>query len=148
MKQIIIAAAMAISMVTQAQTEVVSGPVISIVNDTNDFGSIEYKGDGTCTFIVTNTGSEPLIISECKKSCGCTTPTCPNTPIMPGESTTITLKYDTSRVGPFSKSVTVTSNAVNEPVKVLHIKGTVKPDSSTTKEQSPAKTAAGPVNGK
>ena len=146
MKKTILMAAIALSMATHAQPEVVSGPALSIASDTYDFGTIEYKSEGTCTFTVTNTGSEPLIISDCKKSCGCTTPSCPNTPIMPGESATITLKYDTSRVGPFNKSVTVTSNAVNQPVKVIHMKGTVKPDPNSG-GQAPEKQDEGPVKG-
>lgn len=148
MKKVILSIAMAIGMmaVALAQAPAVMGPSIQIDSDTYDFGTIDFKGEGTCTFTVTNTGTEPLIISKCKESCGCTTPKCDNNPIMPGETSAVKVKYDTSRVGPFNKSVTVTSNAVNEPVKVIHIKGTVKADASSG-ETAPAKPVVLPSNG-
>ncbi|WNH08997.1 DUF1573 domain-containing protein [Thalassobellus suaedae] len=48
-------------------------------------------------------------------------------PIAPGASSVIKVKYATNRTGAFSKSVTLISNAVNAPTKVLHIKGKVNP---------------------
>ena len=59
----------------------------------------------------------PLIISSCVGSCGCTVPTWSRDPIAPGGSTKITVKYDTQRAGTISKTVTITSNAVNTPKK-------------------------------
>jgi hypothetical protein len=108
-----------------AQKEIIAGPAISFDKDVHDYGTINKGADGTCKFIVTNTGSEPLIIDNCKGSCGCTVPQCDKAPIMPGKTSEISVKYDTTRVGPITKSVTVTSNAVNEPTKVIRIKGTV-----------------------
>lgn len=114
-----------------AQTEVpvgqpTSGPVIEINKDVHDYGTIEQNGNGECEFTVTNTGNQPLILSNCKGSCGCTVPACPKEPIAPGASATIKIKYDSTRVGPINKSVTITSNAVNEPQKIIRIKGNVK----------------------
>jgi hypothetical protein len=103
-----------------------NGAKIKVDKEVHDYGTIEQGGDGTCTFTVSNVGDEPLIISMCKGSCGCTVPTCPKEPIAPGASASITVKYDTKRVGPINKSVTITSNAVNEPRKIVRIKGTVK----------------------
>lgn len=103
-----------------------NGPVLSIDKDLHDYGTIENGANGTCIFTITNTGNAPLIISVCKGSCGCTVPECPKQPIAPGASAEITVKYDTKRTGPFHKSVTITSNAVNTPSKVVKIKGTVK----------------------
>ena len=108
------------------QTEVATGPVISLDKEVHDYGTIAKDADGTCYFTVTNTGTEPLIISKCKGSCGCTVPQCDATPITPGANSKITVKYDTKRVGPINKSVTITSNAVNEPTKVIRIKGKVE----------------------
>lgn len=105
--------------------EVATGPMISLDKEVHDYGTIDKGADGTCKFIVTNTGTEPLILDRCKGSCGCTVPQCDKAPIMPGETSEITVKYDTKRVGPITKSVTITSNAVNEPTKVIRIKGTV-----------------------
>lgn len=108
-----------------AQKQLVSGPSISINEEVHDYGNIEYDSPGTYEFIVTNTGTEPLIISNCSGSCGCTVPTCDTNPIMPGDKSPIKVKYDTKRSGPFTKTVTVNSNATNEPSKILTIKGTV-----------------------
>ncbi|HEY8405105.1 MAG TPA: DUF1573 domain-containing protein [Flavobacteriales bacterium] len=111
-----------------AQKELISGPAISVNEEVHDYGTIPYDSPGTYEFIVTNTGTEPLIISNCSGSCGCTVPTCDTNPIMPGEQSKIKVKYDTKRVGPFTKTVTVNSNATNEPSKILTIKGTVAPE--------------------
>ncbi len=108
-----------------------SGAVISIDKEVHDYGTMEKGGNGECTFTVTNTGTAPLIISLCKGSCGCTVPSCPKEPIAPGASATITVKYDTNRVGPINKSVTITSNAENEPSKVIRIKGNIKAPAPT-----------------
>lgn len=102
------------------------GPVMQIDKDIHDYGEVDYAGNGTCVFTITNVGNAPLIISLCKGSCGCTVPECPQQPIAPGATAEITVKYDTKRPGPFHKSVTVTSNAVNTPTKVVKIKGSVK----------------------
>jgi hypothetical protein len=129
MKKIIFTVATALfTMGMMAQTPVVSGPQITIDKEVHNFGNIPYGGNGTCEFKVTNTGTEPLILSKCKGSCGCTVPTCEPNPIAPGASTNITVKYDTKRAGVIDKSVTINSNAVNEPVMVVRIKGKVEPD--------------------
>jgi len=118
-----------------------SGPMISIDKEVHDYGTIAQGANGTCEFVVTNTGDQPLILTNCKGSCGCTVPKCETEPIMPGATTTITVKYDTKRVGAINKSVTVSSNATNEPTKVIRIKGEVAaaPESPTlpVKEASP-----------
>ena len=103
------------------------GAQIEFVNDVHDYGTIEYAGNGECTFTFKNTGNAPLIISNAKKSCGCTVPSWPKEPIAPGATGKITVKYDTKRPGAINKSVTISSNAINAPTKVIRIKGNVKP---------------------
>lgn len=99
---------------------------ITFEKDVHDFGTIEYEGNGTYEFKFTNTGKEPLIISDAKGSCGCTVPTYPkNVPIKPGDSQVIKVTYDTKRPGAFTKTVTINSNA-QTPQKVITIKGTVQ----------------------
>ena len=61
-----------------------------------------------------------------KGSCGCTVPTWPKEPIAPGAKASIEVKYDTKRVGPISKSVTITTNSVDNSTALLKIKGTVQ----------------------
>ena len=118
-----------------------SGAMISVDKEVHDYGTIPQGANGTCEFTVTNTGTAPLIITNCKGSCGCTVPKCDTEPIKPGQTTTVTVKYDTKRVGPINKSVTISSNADNAPEKIVRIKGTVEaaPEtpSSPVKVQSP-----------
>lgn len=118
-----------------------NGPMIALDKEVHDYGTIAQGANGTCEFKVTNTGDAPLIITTCKGSCGCTVPQCPQDPVKPGESTVITVKYDTKRVGQINKSVTITSNATNAPEKNIRIKGTVEASANTpaspVKEQSP-----------
>jgi hypothetical protein len=110
-----------------AQTPIDKGPKINFSKEVHDYGNIKYDGDPNCSFEFTNTGNEPLIISNAKGSCGCTVPEWPKEPIAPGAKGVIKVKYDTKRSGPINKSVTISSNAVNEPEKVVRIKGEVGP---------------------
>ncbi len=98
---------------------------IEFKTETVDYGEIEKGADGMRVFEFTNTGKAPLIISDVRSSCGCTIPKKPDAPIMPGETGEIQVKYDTNRVGPIRKAITVISNA-DTPTKVLKIKGEVK----------------------
>ena len=106
----------------------IEGAGIVFEMETIDYGTIEHNANGEREFVFTNNGNKPLIISNTQGSCGCTVPTTPKEPIAPGAKGTIGVKYATDRVGAFTKSVTVTSNAEGQPTKVLTIKGTVLPD--------------------
>ncbi len=108
-----------------------SGPMISVDTDHVDYGTIKQNADGYRSITVTNTGDQPLLITQCKGSCGCTVPECQKEPIMPGKTSTVKVKYDTNRVGPFNKTVTITSNAQNEPNKQIKISGTVEAAAGT-----------------
>lgn len=117
------------SLTMNAQTEAdikkdYTGPVFEFESKVIDYGEIAMNSDGNRIFKFTNVGKAPLIISNVKGSCGCTVPTKPEEPIMPGETGEIKVKYATNRIGPFSKTVTITSNAY-EPTVVLKIKGRV-----------------------
>ncbi|MFC4817904.1 MULTISPECIES: DUF1573 domain-containing protein [unclassified Flavobacterium] len=103
----------------------VDGVGLVFENETIDYGTIEQGADGKREFVLTNNGNQPLIISNAQGSCGCTVPTFPKEPILPGKSAVIGVKYDTNRVGPFTKTVTITSNATAGASKVLTIKGTI-----------------------
>ena len=106
-----------------------------------DYGTIEQGADGVREFKFTNTGKEPLIISNARGSCGCTVPTWPKEPIKPGESSVIKVKYDTKRLGAINKSVTITSNG-SETTKVIRIKGKIiAAQTSPVKEVGGAPTA-------
>lgn len=103
-----------------------SGPMITVDKQVHDYGTIPQGANGDCSFTVSNTGDAPLIITNCKGSCGCTVPKCDTEPILPGQKSVITVRYDTKRTGVINKSVTISSNAVNEPEKVVRIKGMVE----------------------
>ena len=95
-----------------------------------DYGTIPHNADGVRAFKFTNTGDAPIVISKAKGSCGCTVPTYSKNVILPGEKGEIQVKYATNRVGKFTKTVTLTSNA-SEPNKILRIKGEVlKPEAT------------------
>ncbi|SEQ08796.1 Protein of unknown function [Hyunsoonleella jejuensis] len=97
---------------------------IEFKDTTIDYGTIEKGSNGVRTFEFTNTGNAPLIISKVSSSCGCTIPKKPDAPIMPGETGEIEVKYDTNRVNPIRKTITVMSNA-ETPTVALKIKGLV-----------------------
>ena len=116
-----------------------TGPMLSLNKEVHDYGTITQGGNGECEFVVTNTGDQPLIISQCQGSCGCTVPQCETAPIKPGATSIIKVKYDSSRLGAIAKSVTITSNATNAPSKVITIKGMIEaPASSPTSPVKPA----------
>lgn len=107
---------------------------ISFKSETVDYGQIAKGSDGVRVFEFTNTGDSELVISDVKSSCGCTVPKKPSGPIAPGESSSIEVKYDTNRIGPIRKTVTVYSNA-DEPIKALKIKGEVLADGKSVLEK-------------
>lgn len=116
-----------------AQEKIVSkkvdekAPIFKFESEVINYGEIARNSDGKRVFKFTNVGKSPLIITNVKGSCGCTVPTRPKEPIMPGAQGEIEVKYATNRIGPFSKTVTITSNAT-EPNKVISIKGKVLND--------------------
>jgi hypothetical protein len=97
-----------------APAEPVANPaskaILSLESDVVDYGTIDQGGEPLRLAKFKNTGTEPLIISGAKGSCGCTVPNWPKEPIMPGETSQIEIRYDTKRVGAINKTVTVTSN--------------------------------------
>ena len=98
---------------------------ITFETEVVDYGTIEKGDNGVREFKFTNTGSSPLYITKVRSSCGCTIPKKPSDSIMPGDEDVIEVKYDTNRVGPIRKTITVNSNAIT-PVVALQIRGTVE----------------------
>ena len=114
-----------------------TGATMTFEVTTIDYGSIDKGGEPLRKFKFTNTGNEPLVIKNAKGSCGCTVPTYPKEPIMPGESNVIEVRYDTQRTGPFTKTITLTTNETVE-TRTLTIKGEVK--TPPVQESVPAST--------
>lgn len=105
------------------------GAKIEFLNKDNtiDYGTVTKETDsGLRTFEFKNTGDAPLIITNVQSTCGCTVPTKPTEPILPGKTGKIDVKYNMNP-GPIRKTITVESNAVNvEGGKIaLKIKGEV-----------------------
>ena len=116
-----------LSLAINAQSKVAK---IDFKSDTIDYGTIEKGANGVRVFEFTNTGDAPLIISQVTSSCGCTIPKKPDAPILPGKTGQIEVKYDTNRVSPIRKTVTVISNA-ETPTVALKIKGEVVDSNAT-----------------
>ncbi|MEO8254385.1 MAG: DUF1573 domain-containing protein [Flavobacterium sp.] len=142
MKKIILLAALVVFGVTSSKAQEttkkikasatkmakVNGAGMVFENETIDYGTIAHNADGKREFVFTNNGKKPLIITNTVGSCGCTVPSTPKEPIAPGAKGAIGVKYATDRVGAFTKTVTVTSNAEGQPTKTLTIKGVVLGD--------------------
>jgi len=103
-----------------------NGPVAKYDKTVHEFADLKQGVPGTASFTLTNEGKEPLIISTANASCGCTNLAYGKDPILPGKSTTISATYNAAAVGPFTKTITVRTNASDQPV-VLQIKGKVTP---------------------
>ena len=115
-----------ITKTTKTTLPKVEGAGMVFETETIDYGTVAANSDGKREFVFTNNGNKPLIITNAQGSCGCTVPTYSKEPIAPGAKGVIGVKYDTSRAGqPFTKTVTITSNAAGVPTKTLTIKGTV-----------------------
>lgn len=108
-----------------------NGPKMVFEKTDVDYGEIKKGSDRVRKATFINKGNEPLIIKNARGSCGCTVPTWPKEPIMPGETGVIEINYDTQRVGPINKTVTIQTNEGDEEQK-LFIKGNISPDEEET----------------
>lgn len=104
--------------------------------EVHDFGNIKEGVQAEYVFKFTNTGKEPLVITNVQASCGCTTPKWTKEPVKPGESGQVTAIYNSKgRPGNFNKAITITSNAKTAQ-KVLFIKGNVEAASAAETESA------------
>jgi len=117
---------------------------ISFETELIDYGTIKQGEEGTRIFKFKNTGKDPLVISNARGSCGCTVPTWPKEPIMKGQTAELKVHYDTKRVGAFTKTVTIESNAKTAS-KVVTIKGTVEADETADQTMPFKKTDGAPL---
>ncbi|MCX8525741.1 MULTISPECIES: DUF1573 domain-containing protein [Chryseobacterium] len=92
---------------------------IALSESNFDFGNIKKGSKVNHVYEVTNTGTNPLIISEVKPGCGCTAPEFTKEPIMPGKKGKITLSFDSANFdGAVNKYADVFANVENAPVKL------------------------------
>jgi len=115
----------------QSKTQELKGPSTSMKfgKEIHDFGTLDVNTDNPYSFVFTNTGKEPLLITNARGSCGCTVPSWPKDPIMPGKTGKIDVVYRPSKgqAGkPQEKTVTITANT--EPTNtVVRIKAVINP---------------------
>lgn len=109
-----------------------SGPIMKFDSDEVAYGDIEQNSEPLRVWKFTNVGDEPLVIQNAKGSCGCTVPAWPKEPIMPGESGQIEIRYDTKRIGPINKIVTLTTNEKSGEARKLKVTGTIKKTEDTS----------------
>ncbi len=102
----------------------VNGPVAKWDQTENNMGEIPQGIPKAAQFTLSNEGNEPLIISSAQASCGCTNLNYSKEPLLPGKSTTISATYNAAVKGNFFKTITVRTNASDQPT-VLQIKGNV-----------------------
>jgi len=123
--------------VAQAQNNNPNAPVFKFNEETHEFGNIKEGPNAVFDFVFTNVGKEPLIIQDCKASCGCTTPDWTKAPVLPGQQGKITVKYDTKgRVGTFNKSIFIASNAKSKEKRYeLVITGNVLAGDTSTQDK-------------
>ena len=125
MKKLIILCAFALGFVgLTAMSIVQQEPEFKFDKETYDFGKIPQGKPVSVDFKFTNVGEQPIIITNVESTCGCTVPKFTSTPVKKGESGVISVTYNAAAVMPFSKAITVNSNA-KTPVKMLYIKGEV-----------------------
>lgn len=114
-----------------------NAPVMTLEKNEVDYGTIVQGSDPFRVFKFKNTGKAPLVIQNAGASCGCTVPEYPKQPIMPGETSEIKVRYDTNRLGDFTKTVTLTTNETT-PSRVLTIRGKILDKSGAAPPSSPS----------
>ncbi len=122
---------------TTPAVEVPTGPTTTIEFSESefDFGTIDEGEKVSHTYKFTNTGTEPLIIKDAKGSCGCTVPSWPKDPVLPGATGEMLVEFNSKgKAGSQNKRVTITANT-NPGQTFINIKG----------EVNKAETAAQPV---
>ena len=99
-------------------------PRFSSNKETHNFGQIEWKHPASAQYVITNTGDQPLVLTEVDPSCACSVVQWTQTPIAPGDKGIITVEFDAKALGHFDKSIAVYSNAQPD-LAYLHFTGEV-----------------------
>lgn len=109
------------------------GPQFTPDSNRVDYGSIAYGASGYREVYFTNTDNAPLLIHNVNSSCGCLVPYAPREPIAPGKKDKIGMRYDTTRIGPFQKTLTVVTNeAEGHNIHIIRLCGKVLPKEPET----------------
>lgn len=104
-----------------------AGGKIEFAEPIFDFGQVKEGEVVEQVYAYTNMGTAPVILSQVSASCGCTTPSYTQTPVLPGQSGEIKVSFDSNgQVGKQQKIVTIVSNADNK-VATIQLRGEVLP---------------------
>jgi hypothetical protein len=132
MKKILMICAVVLGFAFTASAQTDNKPEFKFNEEKHDFGKIPQGTPVTTIFEFTNVGTDPLILTEVRPTCGCTIADYTKTPVKSGEKGIIKITYNAAVAAPFNKTIVVTSNA-KTPQKYLNIVGEVvtKPASSS-----------------
>jgi hypothetical protein len=96
-----------------------TGTAVQVETPRQNLGTMKTGETYACTFILTNTGDAPLVITNIKTTCGCTVPTWSRQPVAPGATAEIKVEVTPDTPGNFRKTVTVYGNVENVPLQLL-----------------------------
>lgn len=108
---------------TLEQTVLIQPEVLHFAHTEYDFGKIPQGRPVYHTFVFTNTGKVPAVISDVRASCGCTTPEWSREPIPAGDTAVIKVGFNAGDEGPFARPIFITYN--NDHTVQLMVKGEV-----------------------
>ncbi|MFY0601536.1 MAG: DUF1573 domain-containing protein [Cyclobacteriaceae bacterium] len=104
---------------SEENQEAQTGPKVVFEETVHEFGDITQGDRVEHVFKYMNNGTEPLIISNVKTTCGCTAPDWSREPLAPGESADLTVRFNSSgKNGMINKTITINSNAVNSTERI------------------------------
>lgn len=89
----------------------IAQPRFASNTEMHNFGQVEWKHSATAQYTITNTGDQPLVLTEVEPDCACSVAQWTQTPIQPGEKGTISVTFDAEALGRFQKSVAIYTNA-------------------------------------
>ena len=134
MKKVIIIATIFFAATLQMSAQKAAAPKIAFEETVFNFDTIVQNGNGEHVFCFANEGDAPLLIASAFSSCGCVVPEWPREPIAPKAKASIKVKYNTSKVGAFTKVIIVKSNDTASPKTVLRINGVVVEEKNRTQK--------------
>src|SRR5450759_1849853 len=117
---------MAFTFATAIFAQKKAADVAKFSTETFDYGKVKQNVPPTATFVVTNIGTEPLIIEQANPTCGCTVSDYTKAPIAPGKTGYIKATYNAAVLGGIHKTLKVKDDGNK-------VKTETKTDAVTTK---------------
>ena len=129
MKKLLIAALVAMAGIGFAVAQNAAKGQIKFEKTTHDFGTFsENNPVQTHTFVFTNVGDAPFVVTQATASCGCTVPSFTKEPVKPGKKGQIKVTYNGKGKYPghFKKSISVRTSADPHAITRLYIEGVME----------------------